>query len=44
MKEISIIIVNYNTGKLLHDCLDSIRRRVDADFEVVDDDDSKKSS
>lgn len=35
MKEISIIIVNYNTGKLLYDCLDSIRRRVDADFEVI---------
>ena len=32
MKEISIIIVNYNTGKLLYDCLDSIRRRVDAAF------------
>lgn len=35
MKDISIIIVNFNTGRLLHNCLDSIRRFVDLDFEVI---------
>lgn len=34
-KDISIIIVNYNSGKLLSNCLESIRRELDIDYEVV---------
>lgn len=30
----SIIIVNYNTGRLLYNCLDSIRKYVHLDYEV----------
>lgn len=35
MKEVSIIIVNYNTGSLLYNCLSSIIRSLDIDYEVV---------
>ena len=33
--EISIIIVNYNTGRLLHNCLSSIASHVKASHEVI---------
>ena len=36
MKDVSVIIVNYNTKDLLSDCLDSIYRHTkDIDFEVI---------
>lgn len=38
MTEISIIIINFNTPKLLHDCLeslDAIRKAKEVDFEVL---------
>ncbi len=34
-REVSIVIVNYNTGNFLYNCLDSIRRCVDVDYEVI---------
>ena len=34
LPKVSIIIVNYNTGKLLYNCLDSIRKYVNLDYEV----------
>lgn len=34
-REISIIIVNYNSGELLSNCLASIRRELSIDYEVV---------
>ncbi len=34
-KDISIIIVNYNSGELLHNCLRSIRDELTVDYEVV---------
>ena len=33
-KEVSIIIVNYNTGELLRNCLRSIRRSLSVDYEA----------
>ena len=33
--EVSIIIVNYNTGVLLYNCLKSIREHVGLDYEVI---------
>lgn len=35
MRDVSIIIVNYNTGDLLRNCLDSIRSSLDVDYEVI---------
>lgn len=35
MSDISIIIVNYNTGKLLQRCLESIRASLAVDYEVI---------
>ena len=34
-KDVSIIIVNYNTGELLRNCLRSIRRSLSVDYEVI---------
>ena len=33
--EVSIIIVNYNTGRLLRNCLESIRASLTVDYEVI---------
>jgi GT2 family glycosyltransferase len=35
MSELSIIIVNYNAGELLENCLQSIKREVKLDYEVI---------
>jgi GT2 family glycosyltransferase len=34
-KDLSIIIVNYNSGAMLSDCLQSIRRELSIDYEVI---------
>ena len=34
-RQVSIIIVNYNTGSLLYNCLESIRTHVSSDYEVI---------
>ena len=34
-RQVSIIIVNYNTGSLLYNCLESISTPVSSDYEVI---------
>ena len=32
---VSIIILNYNAGKLLHDCIESIYKSYNKNFEII---------